>query len=626
MRPAKTLAAGLLAAAALLAAPAHAARLEAADLEPFFEGLLGGLMAERHVPGAVVLVVRDGAVVFAHGYGVADPATGRPVDPETTLFRVASVSKLFTATAVMQLVEQGKLDLDADVNVYLREFQVPATFAKPVTLRHLLTHTPGFDDSFLHGSERLGATPMPLGTYLARFLPRRVLEPGQLISYSNHGVALAGHVVEAVSGRPFRDYVREHVMLPLGMRESGFSLPDPPPAALAVGTDWKDGAFVPVALDRMRWYPAGDLYTSAGEISRFLLAHLDLGRIPGGDARILREETARAMQTQGFTNVPGVAGWHLGFDELRWNDAAAIGHGGSWNGYGTALVLVPEAKTGIFVSTTRSNDPRFFRPLLRAFFDRYFPPATPRVAPVPRPESKPRAHELAGAYVPNRHVRGDLLKAGLFLGGLRIAANDDGSITVTPPAGIADPLRAVEGPDGVWQSVADDMRVGVLRDAGGSVARVAIDAYVYDRVPWWRNPALHSLGFAVCALLFAATLAGFGIGGLARLVAKQPPSRVPLGARALACTGAGIALAAILAVGVGLSAISPFELFIAVPWWLRAIDLVSIATVPIAPLLFVQAARARDWPPLARFHFAALGAALALFATLAWSYNLMGVS
>lgn len=620
----KSLGALLVAFAALFAGPGYAAHLDAADLEPFFAGLLDGLMAERHVPGAVVLVVRDGAVVFEHGYGTADPATDRPVDPDTTLFRVASVSKLFTATAVMQLVEQGKLDLDTDVNVYLKDFQVPATFERPITLRHLLTHTPGFDDSFLNGSERLSDPMLPLGPYLARFLPPRVMEPGKVLSYSNHGVALAGHIVEAVSGEPFRDYVREHVLLPLGMQQSGFSLPDPPPAALAVGTDWKDGRFVPVKLDRLRAYPAGDLYTSAGEISRFMLAHLDAGRIPGSDARILREETSRAMQTQGFTNHPGVVGWHLGFDEQRWNDVAAIGHGGSWNGYGTALVLVPEAKTGIFVSMTRSNDPRFFRPLLRGFFDRYFPPAAPRVVPVADAASKPRAAELAGAYIPNRHVRHDLLKAGLLLGGLRIAANDDGSITVTPAGEVADPIRAVEISDGVWQSVVDETRVGVLRDANGSVERVAINAWVYDRVPWWRNPALHGLAFGACALLFAGTLLGFALGAVARLLANQPPSRVPLGARLLACGGAAIGLGAIAGVGLGLSEISPFELFIAVPGWLRAIGLLAIATIPIALLLLLRAVRAREWTPLARLHFGALGAALALFATLAWNYNLMG--
>lgn len=622
MHVAKPLGALLLAVAALIPTPVRAAAIDARDLEPFFDGLLGGLMAERHVPGAVVLVVHDGAVVFARGYGSADLATGRPVDPATTLFRVASVSKLVTTTAVMQLVEQGKLDLDTDVNTYLKEFQVPATFERPVTLRHLLTHTPGFDDSFLDGSERLDAPAMPLGAYLARFLPQRVMEPGTVLSYSNHGLALAGYIVETVSGRPFRDYVRDHVLVPLGMSQSGFSLPDPPPPALAVGYEWH-GAYEPVPLDRMRWYPAGDFYTSAGEIARFMLAHLDAGRIPGGESRLLRAETARAMQTQGFTHHPGVVGWHLGFDERRWNDVAAIGHGGSWNGYGTELVLVPEAKLGLFVSTTRSNDVRFFRPLLRAFFDRYFPPDAAHVAPAPRAEAKPLAHELAGSYVPNRYVRHDLLKLGLFLGGLRVTANGDGSITLALTSGVIDPIRAVATDEDTWQSVADESRIAVLRDGTGAVQRLALDSWVYDRVPWWRDPALHQIALGACALLFAATLGGFLVGGIARSVAKQPPSRVPLPSRALACTGAALALGALVAVGVGLTAISPFELFVAVPWWLRAIGVLATATIPLALAILVQGVRSTAWTPLARFHFAALGTALALFAAIAWSYNLM---
>jgi CubicO group peptidase (beta-lactamase class C family) len=138
-----------------------------AELAVFLDGLLGGLMEERHIPGAVVLVVKDGSVFFAKGYGFADLETKRPVDPETTLFRVFSVSKLFTATAVMQLVEQGKLDLHADVNQYLDSFSLEERFGKPVTLANLLTHTGGFDDALLGSIQPLEREPVPLGKYLA---------------------------------------------------------------------------------------------------------------------------------------------------------------------------------------------------------------------------------------------------------------------------------------------------------------------------------------------------------------------------------------------------------------------------------------------------------------------------
>ncbi len=193
-----------------------------AELAVFLDGLLGGLMAERHIPGAVALVVKDGTVFFAKGYGFADLETRRPVNPEATLFRVASVSKLFTATAVMQLVEQGKLDLHVDVNQYLESFSLKAGFGKPVTLANLLTHTGGFDDAFLGSAQPLEWEPIPLGKYLSIHMPPRVMPPGDLISYSNHGLALAGYLVERASGQPFAEYVKEHILQPLGMQRSGF--------------------------------------------------------------------------------------------------------------------------------------------------------------------------------------------------------------------------------------------------------------------------------------------------------------------------------------------------------------------------------------------------------------------
>lgn len=614
--------------ALVLAAPVAAAAppIEANDLDAFFTGALGGLMQERHIPGAVVLVVRDGAVVYARGFGAADLATGRPVDPATTLFRVASVSKLFTATAVMQLVEQGRLDLDADVNGYLQDMQVPAAFGKPITMRHLLTHTAGFDDGFLYGSERPGDPLMPLGPYLARFLPPRVQPPGALLSYSNHGVALAGHVVEQVVGQPFRDYLRERVLLPLGMKRSGFSVPHPAPPELAVGYDWRGGRFEPAALDRMRWAPAGDLYTSAGEISRFLLAHLAGGRVPGSDARILREETVRAMHAQAFTQHPALLGWCLGFEERRWNDVRAVGHGGSWHGYGTEVVLVPERNLALFVSTTRDNDARFFRPLLAAFFDRYFPPtAAPRTR-ARVPDATARASEVAGRYIPNRRVRHDFLKLSLLLDSIGVTALDDGSLVVTPtdPDGF-DPIRALPvGPD-LWRADREERNVTVLRDASGAVEHLVIDAWTFDPVSWWRNPELHTLGLAACALVFAGTLFGWSLGGVARAVGRQPPSSVPLIARAVAATAAAFSLAALGAVVYGLATLSPFTLFLGPPTWLRVVGFLPLVAIPLALGAAFALARSGRWTPLARLHYGVLALALFGWTAFAWSYNLIGL-
>ncbi len=612
-------------AVALAASAAGAAPpITGADLDAFFAGAIGALMEQRHIPGAVAIVVKDGGLVWTRGFGVADLSTGRPVDPATTLFRVASVSKLFTATAVMQLVEQGRVDLDADVNGYLTDLQVPAAFGKPVTLRNLLTHTAGFDDGFLHGSERLGDPPMPLGAYLGRFLPPRVQPPGELLSYSNHGVALAGHVVESVTGQPFRDYVRDRVLLPLAMTRSNFSLPVPPPPDLAVGYDWKSDHFEPAALDRMRWYPAGDLYTSAGEIARFMLAHLADGRVPGSDARILRPDTARLMHARAFTHRPELDGWCLGFAEERWNDVRAIGHGGSWHGYGTELLLVPDAGLGLFVSTNRDNDQRFFRPLFRAFFDRYYPRSTPSRVDPPVAGAAQAAREIQGRYVPNRHVRRDFLKLGLLLGSMRVDARDDGSIQVTTndPDGF-EPFRGVPLGTDLWQSERDERRVAALRGPGGSVEHVAIDAQAFDRVSWWADPELHKLALGACALVFAVTVVAALLRGLAALTGRQPASSVPLAARAVAAVAAAISLTTLAVLLLGMSSISPFALFVEVPLWLRAVGWLPLVSIPLSGWAAVHLARSRGWTPLARFHHAVLILVLLAWAALAWTYHVI---
>src|SRR5262245_47877465 len=617
----------LLGAALLAAASAAAARppsVTAAEVGPFLDGLIQGLMTARQIPGVVAIVVKDGDVVYQRGYGFADPRTRRRVDPETTLFRVASISKLFTATAVMQLVEQGKLDLDADVNTYLVGVQVPPAFGAPVTLRHLLTHTAGFDDSFLESAELLAAAPDPLGHYLPPRLPPRVLRPAERISYSNHGFALAGLVVEQVSKRPFAEYVRDQILLPLGMTQSGFGLPNPPPPGLAVGFLPRTPDS-PAGVDRIRWAPAGDLYTRAPDLARFALAHLADGRIPGSDARILRAETARAMHAQAFTHHPEQVGWCLGFAERRWNGVRAIGHSGDWRGFGSDLVLVPEAGLGVFVSTTRSYDPRFFDPLWRALFDRYFPSAA--APPVASPEAKARAGELAGAWIPNRRVRGDLLKLGLLLGTLRIAAQDDGSLRLVSTAGERDPIRAVEIATDLWRSDASDTLVS-FRTGSDGVQHAIVDAMVFDRVPWWRDPERHKLAFAACALVFAATLAGYAIAGLVRRLWGGPASGSPLLARALAASVSALSLAVLVAVAYGLTRLSPHVILERIPTWLRAVGWLPVLSIPLSLLLPWLLWRSRGspaWTPLARLHFGLLTLASAVLAALLWSYHLIGM-
>jgi CubicO group peptidase (beta-lactamase class C family) len=186
------------------------------ELEAFLDGLMTANLADKHIAGATVAVVRDGVLFFAKGYGYADVEHHAPVDPARTLFRVGSATKLFTWTAIMQLVEQGKVDLDGDVNEYL-DFKIPSTYPQAITLKHVMTHTTGFEDDVRDLFTTDAAKIVPLRRWLEAHIPERVRPPGTYSSHSNYATALAGYVVERVSGMPWEDYVEQHILGPLQM-------------------------------------------------------------------------------------------------------------------------------------------------------------------------------------------------------------------------------------------------------------------------------------------------------------------------------------------------------------------------------------------------------------------------
>ncbi len=303
-----------------------------------------------NLPGAAVAVVHRGEVLHSRGYGFADIEAGRRFDSRT-VFRTASVSKPFTAIAVMQLVERGKIDLDENVNAYL-DIPVPDTFPAPVTMRHLLTHTAGFDDRMLGSTatKRRLADTVPLRELLTSpDAAPRVRPPGKVISYSNHGMALAGYVVEVLSGLSFADYIDTHIHEPLGMGRSTFRelLPERLAADRAMSYRYRRGEpeLLPITYENAA--PADSQFSTADDMVRFMLANLDDGSLDG--ARILEPETLRRLHATAFTHHPVLPGWTLGFIEYHWNGYRLVGHGGDLPGYHSQLSLLPEAELGVFV-------------------------------------------------------------------------------------------------------------------------------------------------------------------------------------------------------------------------------------------------------------------------------------
>lgn len=323
-----------------------AVHVDPGELERFADGFFPEQMEELRIPGLVVVVVQDGEVVFAKGYGYTNLEAGTPFDPHETVVRIGSISKLFVATAVMQLVEEGELDLHADVNTYLSgsAFQVDDTFPEPVTLAHLLTHTSGYGESA--DSSEDPATIPPLETYLMRHMPPRLEPPGEKWNYSGHGNAVAALVVEQVSGVPFDQHVSENILRPLGMEHSRYLLAPPLPENIAIGYVYDGDDYVPQAIEYYGDYPGAMLVSTPADMARFMIAHLQNGCYAG--ACILEPAILEQMQQ----SQPDLScnGCTLGFVGGVKNGQRLIGHAGAVHGFGNILELLPDHDLGYFFS------------------------------------------------------------------------------------------------------------------------------------------------------------------------------------------------------------------------------------------------------------------------------------
>ncbi len=411
------------------------------DLEAFVDGVMNAHLKYNPLAGATLSIVKDGQVLLVKGYGYADLEKRIKVDGDKTLFRPGSTSKLFTWTAVMQLVEQGKLDLDKDVNEYIPNFKIPATFAQPITLRNLLTHTPGLEDGALGYLivDQPGKIE-PLGDALAKHMPTRVRPAttsfagdGTNASYSNWGCALAGHIVASVSGMSFDDYVKKNIFEPLGMANSTFAEPLPPALApqMATGYREKDGQLKPFGFEFVHSFgPAGSLTSSAPDMAKFMLAHLDGGKL--GNARILKPETAELMHRRQYSPNPYVNGSGLGFYETWVNGRRIIGHGGDLVSFHADLWLLPEEKLGIFVGYNSSNGVAPYvarRDLLQSFMDRYYPAELPQLKPPA--DFKQRAAAYAGEYFSNRGSQTKFERMLALFGDTKVVPTDDNKLMIS---------------------------------------------------------------------------------------------------------------------------------------------------------------------------------------------------
>lgn len=426
--------------AAATSAPAHGApaapALDAADLSAWLDGRVPYALKAGDIAGAVVVVVKDGKVLLQKGYGLADVKAKTPMDPEKSLVRPGSTSKLFTWTAVMQLVQQGKIDLDRNVNDYL-DFKVPEPFGKPVTVRDLMNHRGGFEEGLKDVLSYDPATAQSTEQYLKQHPRPMLFAPGEVPAYSNYGAALAGYIVQRVSGEPFDAYVDRHIFNPLGMRHTTTAQPLPARLAPLEAKGYRMASSEEASpFEMIITAPAGSGSASAADMGRFMLAHLQQGQLDGYS--MLSPETTALMHSTSERQQqrPGFSSMAHGFFLFTQNGRKVVGHGGDTIVFHSELNMLPAEGVGIFFSfNSRGKDEAVYgarKELWDGFMDRYFP-APPAVDPPALPTALADAQRIAGRYQSSRRIENSFLSALYLLSQDVITANPDG--TISAPAG-----------------------------------------------------------------------------------------------------------------------------------------------------------------------------------------------
>lgn len=478
--------------------------------EAYLDGLVAAQFNDYDLAGMTFVMVQDQQISLLKGYGLADLASSTPVDPATSLFRPGSVSKLFTWTAVMQLVEQGKLDLNTPVQTYVDQFEIPNEMGEPITLAHILSHAPGLEDGaagYLF-ADKLEDN-IPLAEALAKYKPVQVRAPGTSSAYSNWATALAGLIVANVSGQSFESYVRDRILSPLGMRYATFEEPLPEDIAQAMATGYVEekNTLVPFGFEYIKNFgPAGAMSASSGALARFMLAHLNEGAIDG--ARILQSDTVATMHSNLFAHSDNAAAMAHGFIELRRHGHRFIGHGGDTIAFHSEMILDPVRKWGMFVSFNTPDGAAARSAIVNGVIDYFYAVNPPQWNFEPLDGSEARLAEVAGAYRINRRSYTKLEALVGLAGDLPIAPADSdlksGRILI-PGDNIGGQFAEVR--PYVYRRVGGTGEVEFLKDAEGNVDRMlllGVPVIVADKLRPLEMASTHQivLLLAVLASLF----------------------------------------------------------------------------------------------------------------------------
>lgn len=487
-----------------------AAQLTAQDVNTWLDGYMPISLGRGNIPGAVVVVVKDGQILTSRGYGYSDVAKRKKVDPHTTLFRPGSISKLFTWTAVMQQVQAGKLNLDEDVNKYL-DFKIPPRNGKPITLRNIMTHTSGFEEQVMDLIAVDQKKYVPYDQILKRWVPERVYDPGTTPAYSNWATALAGYIVSRVSGEPFETYIERHIFAPAGMKLATFRQPLPANLKPYMAEGYQHGATKPYGYEYVGVGPAGSLAASGDDMGRFMIAHLANG------GSLLKPETARLMHTTANDPIPGLQKMSLGFYQSDINGHRVDSHGGDTVAFHSDLHLFLNDGVGLYVSFNsdgREGAAHALRgALLEEFADRYFPAAPANTRKLDDKTARANAEKLAGTWSTSRRSFSSFISIADLISQTKVRVGEKGEPVVAGGlfAGLGGQPRKWEavGPM-LWRDPDSHEMLGA-KVVNGEAVRFSLGGVapiiVWDRTPWYQNSSwLLPLMYLSLAVLFATVV------------------------------------------------------------------------------------------------------------------------
>jgi CubicO group peptidase (beta-lactamase class C family) len=608
---------------------------DASELEGFMDELFARHMEENHIAGASVAVVKDGQLFFAKGYGHADLANQIPVDAEQTMFKLGSITKLFTWTVVMQLVEQGKLDLDTDVNTYL-DFRIADTYPQPITLSHLMTHTSGFEDLHVDMVKLEDENLAPPREWLASHIPARVRPPGEVAAYSNYNAALAGYIVARVSGQSYSEYVQEHILVPLGMNGTTVQYPTPPEllARESVGYMYEDDAYqiFPQLLSPEDLFPAGVMRSTATDMARFMIMHLQGGFY--GDAateiHILKEATAQRMQNVLFAPDPRILGNAYGFFEFSDNGQRVIGHSGSGEPMESMLLLLPDQNLGVFVAYNSLGAGELNRQhfgFQRAFFDHYYPaPAVESIQPPA--DFTERAERFVGAYKWTMSSYTTLEKYFALMGPtINVKNPGDGTLLLESPFGN---WSIVEEEPLYFRFVDSAYHIAFREDEQGRIVYLFTDLtpmMSFEKIQWYETLGFNMPLLMISLLMFLSMLIVTLIRFIRnrRLVANPQPFSPPIRARVASRLIAGISILNLLFI-VG-NVMWGEQIVFGIPFAYKVTLGLGVlsAVMTVGALIYTALAwKNRDWGVAFRIFYTLVTLAAVAFVWFLNQWNLLG--